>query len=110
MNLNVYDIFEEKIHSYIKTAINDLYNLDDYKIKIKKEYPFKEWDFSFLCFELANKLNSQPDKIALNIASYINENTLDFYIDEVEANSGYINFYVNTKLLSALTLSNVFGE
>ncbi len=62
---------------------------------------------SSLCFELGKKLNQKPLAVAEHLVRAIDASGFDL-IDKVScAGAGYINFHVNFKKFSALTLESI---
>jgi arginyl-tRNA synthetase len=68
-------------------------------------------DFAFPCFPLARALKKNPKQIAEQLCESL---VLPPEIQQVKAISGYLNFYVNKKILAGNVLNaafdNAFGE
>ncbi len=91
-----------------KRITNSLYDvIDDKNIEIKLEKPSNEkmGDFAFPCFQLAPKFKKSPKKIAEEIASNIEKQD---FLKKIEAKNGYINFFLNEKIISSRIIEDVF--
>ena len=62
-------------------------------------------DYAFPCFRLAKELKKAPPVIASEIKEKIDLN--NEVIDSVEVVGGYLNFYINKKLLVKTTIEEV---
>lgn len=95
--------FKEKIAKMIGTVINvDTNELETY---IEKPKDVKNGDYAFPCFRLAKELKKAPPQIANEIKEKMVENKE--IIEKVEVIGGYLNFYVNQKLLVEQVLANI---
>jgi len=102
-----------------------MYPLEQYKkqiiIELQKiitEYHYKEeitieippegmGDFAFPCFSLAPFFKKSPMEIAKEISTKIPKNE---WIKRVEAKGGYINFYIDSSILTAVTLQSILNK
>ena len=101
-----YPLFEAKkeISSLLKNALTEL----KYKTEVKLEIPPNEMgDFAFACFSLAKIAKKAPNKIAEDIAKKIKKSD---WIEKVEAQGAYVNFFVDSKKLSSLTLKVILEK
>ena len=101
-----YPLFEAKkeISSLLKNALTEL----KYKTEIKLEIPPNEMgDFAFACFSLAKIAKKAPNKIAEDIAKKIKKSD---WLERVEAQGAYVNFFVDSKKLSSLTLKSILEK
>lgn len=64
-------------------------------------------DYCFGCFELAKELKKNPVEIAKGFERKFKPNK---YVRKIQAVNGYVNFFINKKLLAELTLSKIFKE
>jgi len=64
-------------------------------------------EFAFPCFSLAPLLKKSPMDIAKEIAANIPKNN---WITTVEAKGGYVNFFIDTKCLTAATLQSILEK
>ena len=95
--------FKKEIAGYIARVTNlKQEELQDY---IEKPKDIKNGDYAFPCFRLAKQLKKSPIEIATEIKEKIeiDENI----IDKVEVLSGYLNFYINNKLLASEVLKEI---
>jgi len=77
------------------------------KIKNLIEIPPEEMgDFAFPCFQLAKKEKKSPLLIAENLAEKLRRNGLGKDIDNIEAKAGYVNFFIDKKILAARILKS----
>ena len=77
------------------------------KIKNLIEIPPEEMgDFAFPCFQLAKKEKKSPLLIAENLAEKLRKNGLGKDIDNIEAKAGYVNFFIDKKILAARILKS----
>jgi len=77
------------------------------KIKNLIEIPPEEMgDFAFPCFQLAKKEKKSPLLIAENLAEKLRKNGLGKDIDNIEARAGYVNFFIDKKILAARILKS----
>ena len=101
-----YPLFEAKkeISSLLKNALTKL----KYKTNIKLEIPPNEMgDFAFTCFSLAKIAKKAPNKIAEEITKEIKGSK---WIERVEAQGAYVNFFINAEELTSLTLKSVLEK
>jgi len=61
-------------------------------------------DFAFPCFSLAPLLKKSPAVIAQDIARKIQKST---WVTKAEVHGGYVNFFIDTANLTALTLQSI---
>lgn len=88
--------FKEEIAKSISKIINLSYEELIINIEIPKDE--KQGDYAFPCFRLAKVLKKSPQVIAEEISQNIEfENNL---IDKTEVIGGYLNFFVNKKILA----------
>ena len=95
--------FKKEIAKYIEKVTNiEQEELENY---IEKPKDVKNGDYAFPCFRLAKKLKKSPVEIANEIKEKIeiNENI----IEKVEVLSGYLNFYINNKILTSEVLKEL---
>jgi len=64
-------------------------------------------DFAFPCFSLAPLLKKSPNEIAKDIAAKIQRSK---WITKAEAKGGYVNFFIDTTHLTALTLHSILTK
>jgi len=92
--------------NYMKQAI---VNLLSKELKLKKEEvegmievppSLSMGDFAFPCFSLARKARKSPLLIAENLAEKFRKDGLGKEIDNVEAKAGYVNFFIDKKILA----------
>ena len=98
--------FKQKIAEQIaKVTDLDEKELETY-IEIPKDE--KNGDYAFPCFRLAKELKKAPPQIASDIKEKL---VLDEkYIKKVDIVGGYLNFYINTNLLTSEVLKEMEGE
>ena len=87
----------------IGKAIN--LNTNELETFIEKPKDIKNGDYAFPCFRLAKELKKAPPQIANEIKQKIEVN--EEFIRKVEVLGGYLNFYVNQKLLVEEVLCNI---
>ena len=87
----------------IGKAIN--LNTNELETFIEKPKDIKNGDYAFPCFRLAKELKKAPPQIANEIKEKIEVN--EEFIRKVEVLGGYLNFYVNQKLLVEEVLCNI---
>ena len=87
----------------IGKAIN--LNTNELETFIEKPKDIKNGDYAFPCFRLAKELKKAPPQIANEIKEKIEVN--EEFIGKVEVLGGYLNFYVNQKLLVEEVLCNI---
>ena len=87
--------FKERISKELENVTN--INKEELKTYIETPKDSKNGDYSFPCFRLAKELKKAPQIIANDIKENINlENT---GIEKVEVVGGFLNFFVNKKIL-----------
>ncbi len=88
------DFFEEQIKKLVKEDVNltETSNPDF-------------GDYCFGCFELAKKLKKSPDEIAKSFEKKLKPNN---YIEKICAINGYVNLFLNKKLLAKNVLQAIF--
>jgi len=92
------DDARKEITSSLETVLAKL----NYDCEVKLEMPREHvGDFAFPCFSLAPIAKKAPKAIAEDITKKIEKSA---WIENVEANNGYVNFFVNTKHLAVSTL------
>ena len=64
-------------------------------------------DYSFPCFRLASTYKKAPQQIAQEIEKKIK---LPKEIEQVKSISGYLNFFINKKILAEGTINNILSE
>ena len=64
-------------------------------------------DYSFPCFALAKSFKKSPYEIAISLSQKISPMK---EIEKVQAVGPYINFFLNKKILTGLTLKKIFKE
>ena len=87
----------------IGKAIN--LNTNELETFIEKPKDIKNGDYAFPCFRLAKELKKAPPQIANEIKEKIEVN--EEFNRKVEVLGGYLNFYVNQKLLVEEVLCNI---
>ena len=91
-------IIAQKIANCINIDEQELYSY----IEIPKDT--KNGDYSFPCFRLAKGLKQAPQVIANEIKEKIE---LDENIEKVDVAGGYLNFYINKKVLANQVLEEI---
>ena len=83
----------------ISDAISNVTNISQYELKTYIEVPKESnnGDYAFPCFRLAKELKKAPQMIATDIKEKIKVNENE--ITKIEVVGGYLNFFVNKKLL-----------
>jgi len=99
------DEARDEIISSLKTTLTKL----NYGINIKLEAPPDEkmGDFAFACFSLAPMAKKSPQSIAEDIVKKISKGK---WIKNVEAEAGYVNFFLDDKHLTNSTLQSILKE
>lgn len=64
-------------------------------------------DFSLPCFELSKQFKKAPIDLANELKEKLKKQD---FIDRVEANNGYLNFFLNKNKMSEFTLKNVLSK
>jgi len=105
--------FKNEISKIIAKATD----IDEKEIKSYIEIPkdTKNGDYAFPCFRLAKALKKAPPVIATEIkeklGDILNNNVdEDTAIEKIEIAGGYLNFYINKKLLTKEVLQNIFEQ
>ena len=98
--------FKKEIASYIAKATT--LKQEVLQSYIEKPKDIKNGDYAFPCFKLAKELKKSPIEIANEIKEKIeiDENV----IDKIEVLNGYLNFYINNKLLTSEVLKEIKKE
>ena len=91
-------IIAQKIANCINIDEQELYSY----IEIPKDT--KNGDYAFPCFRLAKSLKQAPQVIANEIKEKIE---LDENIEKVDVAGGYLNFYINKKVLANQVLEEI---
>ena len=94
----------------IADAIAKTTNLEPKEIESYIEVPkdINNGDYAFPCFKLAKILKKAPAVIAQDIKEKININNKS--INNIEIANGYINFYINKKLITQDVLNKISSE
>ncbi|MCX6671160.1 MAG: arginine--tRNA ligase, partial [Euryarchaeota archaeon] len=74
-----------------------------YEIRVETP-PGNKGDFAFPCFPLAHLIKKSPNEIAKEIAIGIPTSK---WITKVEAQGGYVNFFIDSTNLTAITLQSI---
>ncbi len=90
------DFFEKEIIKLVKA-----------KVGITETHNPDFGDYCFGCFELARKFKKPPAEIAKDFEKKLKPNK---YIKKVRAVNGYVNFFINKKILAEKTLTRIFKE
>ena len=105
--------FKNEISKIIAKATD----IDEKEIKSYIEIPkdTKNGDYAFPCFRLAKALKKAPPVIATEIkeklGDILNNNVdEDTAIEKIEIAGGYLNFYINKKLLTKEVLQKIFEQ
>ena len=98
--------FKKEIASYIAKATT--LKQEELQSYIEKPKDIKNGDYAFPCFRLAKELKKSPIEIANEVKEKIeiDENV----IDKIEVLNGYLNFYINNKLLTSEVLKEIEKE
>ncbi|MCK4995296.1 MAG: arginine--tRNA ligase [Thermoplasmatales archaeon] len=64
-------------------------------------------DFAFPCFILASELKKSPNDLAKDIATKIEKGK---WVEKIEANGPYVNFFINIEYLKNLTIKSVISK
>ncbi len=67
-------------------------------------------DFAFPCFSLAKIEKKSPLLVAENLAEKLRKDGLGKEIDNVEAKTGYVNFFIDKKILAEKILKEALGR
>jgi arginyl-tRNA synthetase len=65
-------------------------------------------DYAFPCFSLAKKLKKNPLEIAQELVKKLRKKGLGKEISNIEAKAGYVNFFIDKKILASYVLKNAF--
>lgn len=95
--------FKEQIASKIQKAIK--VNKEELESYLETPKDSKNGDYAFPCFRLAKNLKKAPQQIASEIYEKIEIDTE--IIEKVEVLGGYLNFYLNKKLLTKEVLNQI---
>ena len=94
------------IKTEIITLLEQTLSKLNYKIKINLEMPPEDMgDFAFPCFSLAPIAKKSPNEISKDICKKIPKSD---WIDKIESKGGYVNFFLNNKMLIENTLKSIF--
>lgn len=102
-----FDLVEEEVKKLLR---NQLGEIDEYDLK---EPPRPELGdlSSSICFRIAKKMNTNPIKLAEEIAEKIKKDlSTDGLIGDVNAVNGFINFKVNFEKFASITVYRVLSE
>jgi len=99
------DEARDEIISSLKIILSEL----NYDTEIKLEIPPDEkmGGFAFACFSLAPAAKKAPQSIAAEIAKKISKGK---WIKNIEAEGGYVNFFLDEKHLTISTLQSILKE
>ncbi len=98
------DECKKEIIEFIQKAITR-YKIT-YDIRVETP-PGNLGDFAFPCFPLAPLLKKSPNEIAKEIALAVSKGK---WITKVEAQGGYVNFFIDTANLTSSTLQTVLSK
>ncbi len=88
------DISEKELYTYIETPKDS-----------------KNGDYSFPCFRLAKELKKAPQVIANELKEKIdNQIKENDNIEKIEVAGGYLNFYINKKILAKEVLNEISSK
>ncbi|MCD6237500.1 MAG: arginine--tRNA ligase, partial [Thermoplasmata archaeon] len=90
------DLFKEEVKKEIISTVPSLK-----EINLETPPSPDKGDVAFACFSLSKILKQAPDKIAEEIASKIKTKE---WIEDVTAERGYVNFFINREKLVATTI------
>lgn len=100
--------FKIELSMLLKNAINDnITDINDIINSIEIPQNTLMGDFAFPCFRLAKTLKKSPQIIAQNIIEKIEKKD---FIEQINVESAYINFYIKKSFYSKNVLENVFIE
>ncbi len=91
---------ESKLISYLKIVLNED------KIFLETLSESQQGDVALPCFKYAKKLKKNPQIIAEEIQSVI-ENNKPEYIEKIQSVGGYVNFYYNRTMVMENTIKEV---
>ena len=91
----------------IANIIEKVTNIDKEELQSDIEIPkdVKNGDYAFPCFRLAKELKKSPQQIASEIKEKIEIHQES--IERVEVLGGYLNFYINKKILTKEVLTQI---
>ena len=91
----------------IAKAISKVVNIDENEIELSIEKPkgAENGDYAFPCFRLAKTLRKAPQAIATEIKENIQVD--ENQITKIEVVGGYLNFFVNKKVLTKEVLQEI---
>ena len=94
------------LKKYLAEKISKIIEIEENNIVKNIEIPpnANMGDYAFPCFSLAKILRKSPIDIATEIKEKI---TIDEYIEKIEQKSGYLNFYINKKMLAKMVLEEI---
>ena len=95
------DECKKEITEHIQKTITQ-YHIP-YEIRVETP-PGNMGDFAFPCFPLAPLIKKSPNEIAKEIAKGISKSK---WITKVEAQGGYVNFFIDTTNLTSITLQSI---
>ena len=95
--------FNELITKKISAILPDV-DIEEIKNGIEIPPDSNMGDFAFPCFKLSKILRKSPAIIAEELANKLDA---DEYIEKIEQQSGYINFYVNHKKMAEEVLKEI---
>lgn len=95
------------LKNIIAKAISKEVNIDENEIELSIEKPkgVENGDYAFPCFRLAKTLKKAPQAIATEIKENIQVD--ENQITKIEVVGGYLNFFVNKKLLAKEVLQEI---
>ena len=94
-----------KARKEIISALKNVLEQLEYNYEAKLEIPSEELsDFAFPCFHLASIAKKSPKDIAEDISAKIKKGK---WIKKVETANGYVNFFLDRKLLITSTLKSI---
>lgn len=99
----------QKAKKEVISALQDTLSQLKFDCKIKLETPpeDKMGDFSFPCFSLAPIVKKTPKEISEKITKKIKKIN---FVEKIEPNAGYVNFFLNYNLLTKSTLEAILEE
>ncbi len=108
MNQNPFGSFRKECETVIQNVVERLYpNFSLPKFFLNIPSTLQHGDLSSsLCFELSKNLKENPNILASKFCEEISKLNLNL-IEKVEAVNGYINFFVNLKKLSEITVNSI---
>jgi arginyl-tRNA synthetase len=96
------DEAKKDITSALKKILSEL----NYDTTVKIEVPPEDimGDFAFPCFPLASVAKKSPQDIAKEILDKLEKNKC---VKKIEAKGGYVNFFIDNKMLISSTLQSI---